>query len=558
MAHVEIRLVEPTPVPSRVGSLGASQTAPLSNLLTTSAHIPPPLDELDERDSANTSPSPTSPQPTKRRGKFFFQQSSPSKGSGSESSPVAPAPGPSAPPPPHGTTTASASAAAVDSLAAVTTSAAPPPTAARQARRSSGSSTGAAKKKRHVSLSTMKGKFMAEKRKAKAAIEAREAREEDGGWEDEDEEEEGWSSGEDETASLTASPKEAPPPPAPTPLRKMSKRQREQAEAERAKIEAELEAQRKREMFAKQAIFGNQSGLLKQELQRGASMVDLTLRPSTTQKDLTEFRSVPAGPSILRSKSAVAIPVQTGVSVTIRSQGSGSGLNDSPSEQHYQPSSQEQTRSGSGEGNGKGKQGQAQSSSRTRLQQSDYLESTDEDSDDYLATSTTRRKLEALAAKRDKSAVQPIPVGSPTTDRRAMITREMSESLRKSESLWNQALTHADIDDVDIILERQKSSTNLVRFRPDQVPPATRPSVLGGGFLRPLTRVGNASTTSLNRTQSTTNFDTSPTSPAPPMTRSNTEGGGGISPVDAAVINKRAELQRRSETMDTSYRMHGW
>lgn len=391
---------------------------------------------------------------------------------------------------------------------------------------------------------------MAEKRKAKAAIEAREAREEDGGWEDEDEGDEGWSSGEDEAASLTASPKEAPPPPAPTPLRKMSKRQREQAEAERARIEAELEAQRKREMFAKQAIFGQQSGLLKQELQRGGSMVDLTLRPSGTQKDLTEYRSAPAGPSILRSKSAVAIPVQTGVSVTIRSQTSGSGLNDSPTEQHVQPSSQTRP----------SRQSQSPSQNRARaMLQQDHLESTDEDSDDYLATSTTRRKLEELAAKRAKPAIQPIPVGSPTTDRRAMISREMSESLRKSES-WSSCYVvrnQGAYQTTDIILERQKSSTNLVRFRPDQAPTASRPSVLGGGFLRPLTRVGNSSTTSLNRTQSTANFDASPTSPAPPMTRSNTVGGSGTSP-GAAALDKRAELQRRSETMDTSYRMHGW
>lgn len=68
-----------------------------------------------------------------------------------------------------------------------------------------------------------------------------------------------------------------PPPPAPTPLQKMSKKERQAAAAERAKIEARLEAQRKREMFAKQQIFGTRpsSGLLASALQRGASMVNL-------------------------------------------------------------------------------------------------------------------------------------------------------------------------------------------------------------------------------------------------------------------------------------------
>lgn len=382
-ANVEIRLVEPTPVPSRVGSLGASQTTALNTLLTTSTHIPPPVDEVDERES---SPSPTSPHRPNRRGKFFVQ-SSPSKASGSESSPVAPPP---------------------TFAPSLTVKPAPGVGAADQRRRSSGSSTGASKKKRHVSLSTMRGKFAAEKRKAKAAIEAKEARDEDGGWEDDDEqEEEGWSSDGEQEASLTASPKEAPPPPAPTPLRKMSKKERDAAAAERARIEAELEAQRKREMFAKQQIFGTKSGLLKQELQRGGSMVDLTLRPVPTHKDLNEARSVPPGPSLMRSKSAVAIPVQTGVSVTIRSQTSGSGINESPVEDMS-----------------------------TRAQKAqpaqDYLETTDEESDDYLATSSTRRKLEALAAKRDKGP-QPVPVASPTTDRRSLLTREMSESLRTSE-----------------------------------------------------------------------------------------------------------------------------
>ena len=72
------------------------------------------------------------------------------------------------------------------------------------------------------------------------------------------------------------------------------------------------------------------------------------------------------------------------------------------------------------------------------------LESSGEDSDDdYLATSETQRKIAELAAKRDAKA-QPVPVTphldengivqalSPTTKRRTIIMREMSESLRRS------------------------------------------------------------------------------------------------------------------------------
>jgi hypothetical protein len=80
------------------------------------------------------------------------------------------------------------------------------------------------------------------------------------------------------------------------------------------------------------------------------------------------------------------------------------------------------------------------------------LESSDEDDsdgDDYLATSQTQRRIAELAAKRDaKSQALPVlPAGvkvddqgvvrgmSPTSRRRTIIMNEMSESLRRSESL---------------------------------------------------------------------------------------------------------------------------
>ena len=246
--NLEIRLVEPTPVPSRVGSLGASLAG---SGLTVKQQEPPPT-------------PPDKARSPRKRGKFFVH-SSPSKGSGSESS--------------H-----------------------PSPTA----RKSSDSSSGKRSRikniiesdrapRRNVSLSTMRGRYSAEKRKAAEAIAANE---EDSGWEDEVEDNGDWSdeptspekpksrstSSLNLTALLTRStsrktpPKPTPPPPAPTPLRKMSKKERLAAAAERARIEAELEAQTKREMFAKQQIFGKPvegQGLLSGMFKRGTSMVDL-------------------------------------------------------------------------------------------------------------------------------------------------------------------------------------------------------------------------------------------------------------------------------------------
>jgi hypothetical protein len=318
-------------------------------------------------------------------------------------------------------------------------------------RRSSGSSTGASKKKRHVSLSTMKGKYHAEKRKAAAALEAKEAREEDGGWEDDEEDLDEWSDDEAGKSITSASPKEIPPP-APTPLVRMSKKQREAAKAERAQIEAELEAQRKREMFAKQQIFGQPRGLLSQALQRGGSLVDLQAAAEQPHSHSALSSSRPAhktihahtlgqspGPSLLRSKSAVAIPVQTGVSVTV-SKPLSRPVTNQDSDPPILTSNDKAPPA---------------LSNRARIlpPSEEQLETTDEESqDDTLANENTAQKLAQLvqrkeAAKVAKSkSINPIPSGSeetrpsipiamatsPTTDRRAMITRELSESLRKS------------------------------------------------------------------------------------------------------------------------------
>lgn len=340
VANLEIRLVEPTPVPSRVGSLGGSMNP--AGLLASAA-VPPRLAEEDAEDEiieedepespAATCPHGTSPPPTAKRsprkkGGKFFLHSSPSKGgSGSDSvpSPAEPRTKPSQP--------------------------IMPP---RVQRHSSGSSSSIPKlkpkdkkfdlkEKRNVSLSTMRGKFHAEKRKVHAALEEskaaqaqaeqaeQDAQDEGSGWEDEDEQageepepeaEEDWSDEESQEPARKTSPRpdkhrrqssrssngasgadltrllsghtsrksasdtnaksrDPPPPPAPTPLKRMSKKQREAAAAERVRIEAELEAQRQREMFSKkQVVNGSRSneGLLTGLFRRGGSLVDLVSR----------------------------------------------------------------------------------------------------------------------------------------------------------------------------------------------------------------------------------------------------------------------------------------
>jgi len=309
VADVEIRLVEPTPVPSRVGSLGGSLAA--SGLLTIAA-VPPKLSEEGEMEETNEeledgmpvassskAQSKSRPRSPRKKGKFFVH-SSPSKGSGSDS--------------PHPSPT-------IPSETAQTHPTLPQP----PRRQSSGSSSGGVmmklkkgkeKEERNLSLSTMKGKFASEKRKMARALAAAKEDEEGSGWEDEVEEQgaaegdEAWSDEPDSpkkpkrekrrsssrsrsgrsssnlelTHLLTRQrsnrtpPKDVPPPPAPTPLRRMSKKERQAAAAERAKIETELEARTKRQMFAKKQIFGGRlagEGLLSQVLKSGGSMVDL-------------------------------------------------------------------------------------------------------------------------------------------------------------------------------------------------------------------------------------------------------------------------------------------
>ena len=107
IANLEIRLVEPTPVPSRVGSLGGSIS--VSGLLNVSARPPrlteePEAEEVvdeeasdddaedeaqaDEGQSSDALRIRSKPKSTSRGGKKkgkFFVHSSPSKGSGSDS-----------------------------------------------------------------------------------------------------------------------------------------------------------------------------------------------------------------------------------------------------------------------------------------------------------------------------------------------------------------------------------------------------------------------------------------------------------------------------------------
>jgi hypothetical protein len=484
-SHLEIRLVEPTPVPSRVGSLGGSMNPTPNGYLNstmTQAARAPALDEVEEQDvsSGDTSASPQKKKGLnkgkgkatgnghghgngsghgggkgkaadgggKGKGKFFVQ-SSPSRASVSDSSAIT-----SVSPLNVNTQESPANQPPAAKAAPLSPLSPQPPQQQLAMRRSSGSSTGASKKKRHVSLSTMKGKYHAEKRKAAAALEAKEAREEDGGWEDDEEDLDEWSDDEAGKSITSASPREIPPP-APTPLVRMSKKQREAAKAERAQIEAELEAQRKREMFAKQQIFGQPRGLLSQALQRGGSLVDLQAAAEQPHSHSALSSSRPThktihaptlgqspGPSLLRSKSAVAIPVQTGVSVTV-------------SKPLSRPVTNQDSDPPTLISNDKAPPAL---SNRARIlpPSEEQLETTDEESqDDTLANENTKQKLAQLvqrkeAAKVAKSkSINSIPSGSeetrpsipiamatsPTTDRRAMITRELSESLRKSESI---------------------------------------------------------------------------------------------------------------------------
>lgn len=759
VANLEIRLVEPTPVPSRVGSLGGSMNP--AGLLASAA-VPPRLAEEDAEDGieeedepespAATCPNGTSPpstakrSPRKKGGKFFLH-SSPSKGgSGSDTvpSPADPRTKPSQP--------------------------IMPP---RIQRHSSGSSSSIPKlkprdkkfdlkEKRNVSLSTMRGKFHAEKRKVHAALEEskaaqaqaeqeeQDAQDEGSGWEDEDEQageapepeaEEDWSdeesqapeskepeqpskhrrhssrssngaSGHELTRLLSrqtsrksgsdtnTKSRDPPPPPAPTPLKRMSKKQREAAAADRARIEVELEAQRQREMFSKkQVVNGSRAseGLLTGLFRRGGSLVDLPgaqnhiaplLRASGTHDNLTSLRSslgqgLPShppnhhphphphphahpGPTILRSKSAAALPVQTGVSVTV---GPHTPLHDNNEHSSVERHSKGSHGSKVGESDDSrlAFKSAAKKPRQQRAPADVALESSDDEAseDDYLATSQTRRKLAELDAKKaSKDAMgttAPAPqVGfegangvvvpmSPTSRRRAMITREMSESLRKNLILERQKSstgtglrvafaphtrppplvtrrtgmsTHNSATDLKDYqyghpLERKTSLPPDLQLPPKLVPPLQTPQEREGrpsqkyyhpllqgmahpqphpssrsqpqeptqqvyypqpplsadpirrqnrhtvlsGFLRPLSRVGDNPTisrthSSAELTVSPTNIGGRPVGESTPMVRSNTDGDKGKYMEERDL--QRRELQRRSETMDTGYRYHGW
>lgn len=161
----------------------------------------------------------------------------------------------------------------------------------------------------------------------------------------------------------------------------------------------------------------------------------VALRPSPTHDHLPSLaRSPTPGPSLLRSKSAVAMPVQSGVSITVSPHGADHIMHHTRNTKKRAPSKDSIEKVGS-------------SRDLADLQRAPagvVLESSDEDTDDdYLATSQTQRKIAELSAKRDAKA-QPVPAGhrldengvvqplSPTSRRRGIIMREMSESLRHS------------------------------------------------------------------------------------------------------------------------------
>lgn len=429
---LEIRLVEPTPVPSRVGSLGGVAS---DRTTATRAATQPQVAGVEEEEAARAADGQKQPRTRKAKGGAFFIQSSPGKASESDSPKSQPSP----------------------VVAPVTSKTAPPggPAPSRPTPPSGESESSNAivmnKKKdprRAISMATMHGRFQGEKRRAAQAIAARNAEDDsttaaeddnDDEWEDDDDEDDddGW---EDETPS-DPKPVQAQPMvrqtsrglqlPIQLPVSAATKKQRQ---AEKARLEAEREAQRQREMFAKQQIFGHPQGgegLLTRQFKTGKSMVDLTkageessappgLRRAPTHANFTTMGQSPTAgpPNLMRSKSTAAMPVQTGVSVTSRR-----SHNSGHSDEKRGPEGVE-------------------------------MESSDEsDEDDYLASTAVERKLNQLAAKRaakdnGANSVPIVPNGtnqaldengvvrplSPTTRRRTIIMREMSESLRRSKS----------------------------------------------------------------------------------------------------------------------------
>lgn len=209
------------------------------------------------------------------------------------------------------------------------------------------------------------------------------------------------------------------------------------------------------------------------------------LRPSPTHIHIPALAKSPIGPSLLRSKSAVAVPVQTGVSVT-RTSPKRSKLNEEIGSAGSGGSRESQRNMGRATSRTSDRSDKTGSNERVsviavpagicltiqRPPEGIILESDDSSSedDDYLATSSTQRKLAELAAKRDKKSkkqntddnlgeiagpAMPVPTVqqimqngqtavrfdvpavmqqpmTPTTRRRTIISREMSESLRRS------------------------------------------------------------------------------------------------------------------------------
>jgi len=264
-------------------------------------------------------------------------------------------------------------------------------------------------------------------------------------------------------------------------------------QARAAAVRAEEEAQKEREMFAKQQIYGSKPS---------EGLLTGMFKRGGSMVDLAAQAPAPPSP-ISRSKSVLAIPAAMV----------------SPTRAVFTQANVELESSG------------------------------DESDDDYLASSQVQRKIVAMTSKQ----AQPL---TPTTRRRTIIMREMSESLRQSES-WPNLLTQ------DIVLERQKSSTRINTMAPSRSSSAVdltssydhgvplerhnsqpvlerrRPTVLGG-FLRPLTRVDPVTV------QGSAILSASPEAPA--MMRRSTESG----------IMERERRARRADSMDTSYRSHGW
>ena len=368
IANLEIHLVEPTPVPSRVGSYGGSLTnsgllEPVKQPAKAPSSVKSGMEQhswqqasSEEETSWQLAAQVKIPENTAKRKNKFFLPSSPVKGSSERSVPIHEYVDTSTRQPQN-------SSASDSSPQPTTVSAVKPPPA-----------KGRLKNREPIKLS-IPDTDEASPQPEKTEAEDHAAEDEDSGWEDEveDAEEGDWSDEDDSGTSSKPSKAElllktelsernialaltrhssrraskgVPAAPAPTPLAKMSKEDRVAAAAERRRIEADLDAQRKREMFAKQQIFGKgpEQGLLSGMIKAGGSMVDLVsiavspvtadrsqtksrgsatdlLKTCTTHGDLAALHDrhehPTIAPNLLRSKSALALPQPTGVSVTV-------------------------------------------------------------------------------------------------------------------------------------------------------------------------------------------------------------------------------------------------